>query len=1357
MPEPDTSNRSVPWLLALVLAVLGIKYIPAPSADTAREPRAAEARPGDSHGSEAEGGGKGGLREVLPAAEEGEREYLIATLPDPFDSSSGYWFDTGVDTIQRAAETQFYGLDRYYYPWKQKSKDKESAPARLTGDGVPQGPAAAEREPAYRREPGVLVFRRPRQDGVPHLVVFLVGETATKGIHQGAFRVALNEVQKGAPGQPIRILGPFFSGSAHSLHEGVGAWKKSLAETLAGRCVAAGGSLGPVGAPFLAACALGRVPAPAFRIITGSARTIDGRSFTDHFPGRDVEFATTVHSESIFRKVLVDFTVAIAGVGVDPSKVAILLEVNTAIGKEYNKRFEAEPFRAKPERGPLVLPFPLHVSDIRAAYNQNATGTEPPLPSLPSFAARLRIPVNEGPGPVDTEPSVTPGMTAATTERILAQMLAVLSRERIKWVVILATDLKDKIFLATLIRQELPDVGLTVTGGDILLSHPDHRYYFQGALIASTYPLYPKNQHWSFPGQGRVRRLILPGESACGVYNAAVALLARPDCLQRDLEYLLEYGPPFTATPPVKDDQPGWAPPVWLTALGADGPHPLHYAVPRRSECRPDEEQWYDEGEAFLYRANVPYRAGKPNELPADAKFKAQYPGFWVWPFILFLVVCIAAFFWKTRRFFKPPGAAGRFRALEIVWPLWVGRPHEPGPYPYVLVCAAALATVCAYVLRYVVGPPVVLSFSHSDVLEAPEFSDYVMPGLALLVTLWLLWISVITLGAWCRSASALGRLAAAILLLISGVLLWRSPAEGSAFRVPLSLVPALLAGGLLAGPLLALAAGAPVSRARAVWAFWCVWAVILAVPPWLAGLCLVKSAFTLNFWLAASLLLVLVTTAVWSVVLDVGQRFPLRAAGVVVWLAVLCLGRSVLAAPGNFPFWDPVPDALLLVERASNLGSGVSPVLPLVWLALAFYSLAYWQLKRWEQLPAVAQGSPFPVHASDSRLTDLAAQRRRIHDLLLQPAARILGERRRTALAVLAVLLFVFCRVYSKFCRAEGPVHDCLYLLALAAFVLFLAFVFGQAKYLWDEISKLLDGITGLPMLTAFDRIPSTVTGMFGPYLSSPGPDRRARRGVRAQQLRALAELYPEVRVALYDLLWSRGGKDLDALDKALRYQPKRLACEDVNMKELEEWTPSGGAGGGDDPLVSPARAVLGVLQWLWPDRTVEEAYGAAPKEGSSLDKVSEPPPGPASSDVPLPKWLRMAEDFVALEITADLSRLFVQLRNLSRSLTWAPLLAVLALVSYPFHPQRLLLLVAGVMILILLGGAVKVLLQIERNALVSRIRGGTAHQVDWSWGLAGRLALHLVPLLGLLAAASMDSSNLLHIWLDPIYQVLR
>jgi hypothetical protein len=525
----------------------------------------------------------------------------------------------------------------------------------------------------------------------------------------------------------------------------------------------------------------------------------------------------------------------------------------------------------------------------------------------------------------------------------------------------------------------------------------------------------------------------------------------------------------------------------------------------------------------------------------------------------------------------------------------------------------------------------------------------------------------------------------------------------------------------------------------------------------WLSGLCLIASGLKAFPVLLLSMVLFLSAAAL--VPVAGGSRFPARAGALLLWLAVVCLARSLQGVP-DFA-WPLRPHALLFVDRASNLVSGVSPILPIVGLALAFYCLAFPQLVRWNLLRSFPADSPFPQDTgADPQLRQLAEQHGKIYELLRHPGRRILGTHARASFAVLVVLLFVFCRVYSKMIPSvEGLPHDCLFLLALAGFTLFLAYVFGQAKYFWDELHKLIQGIALLPMLKSFDRIPGSVTDMFGPYLSSPGPDRTARRQPRARQLQALAARYPEVRASLEKEFQQDGGLP-DRLDTTLAYDSAKGKFVGLNVAALAAWTPSAPAGD-EDPLPAAAQTCLRVVQRFWPRRTVEESCRTPPQGSDAPDgkptagQTTTPPGGTVEGE--LQDWLRTAEDFVALEITADLSRFFVQLRNLFRSLTWAPLLAVLALVSYPFLPQRFMLLVAAVVILILVGGAIRVFLQVERDEVISRILKGTPQKIDWSWRFASSLAIYVIPLLGLLAAASANSSDLLHTLLDPISQVLK
>src|SRR5262249_41758250 len=147
-----------------------------------------------------------------------QTEFLIATVPDPVDSGYGYLFDQVVDAIQRAVEKKDgYILDRCWLPW---DVDRKAKPK-------PGDPPSKLRE----KNPGVLLFRhgrdKARKVNDPSLcVVFLVGETPMGGIHKQALYSALKLIAEvGHPeSAPVRIVGPYFSGSQTSLQFVIGDW-----------------------------------------------------------------------------------------------------------------------------------------------------------------------------------------------------------------------------------------------------------------------------------------------------------------------------------------------------------------------------------------------------------------------------------------------------------------------------------------------------------------------------------------------------------------------------------------------------------------------------------------------------------------------------------------------------------------------------------------------------------------------------------------------------------------------------------------------------------------------------------------------------------------------------------------------------------------------------------------------------------------------------------------------------------------------------------------------------------------------------------------------------------------------------
>jgi len=379
----------------------------------------------------------------------------------------------------------------------------------------------------------------------------------------------------------------------------------------------------------------------------------------------------------------------------------------------------------------------------------------------------------------------------------------------------------------------------------------------------------------------------------------------------------------------------------------------------------------------------------------------------------------------------------------------------------------------------------------------------------------------------------------------------------------------------------------------------------------------------------------------------------------------------------------------------------------------------------------------------------------------------------------------------------AEGFGYDFTFLAAFGVFAALLVGVLLYTRLLWRQLHALLRHIVLLPMVSAFNRLPGSVTVLFGPFLSSLRPSRQAIRTLRRQQLSAVAARYADCQKELEAEL--REGSLVKELESALgvamrealrRERSGQFYASDYAHLLVPDWTwvltlASGlvwddvAANSGVKPdrwwdltLAGAARTCLSTLEHVWAARSVGDAAAEKPREDKKEEKPDDEKGGTATgaSSAPVsaaalavhPKqsvreWIQAAEDFVAIEIVNYVSQYFVQLRNLVTFLTVGALLLLLAVVSYPFQPQRLILLIMGALILVLAGGAFGIFLQIEKDELTSRVLKTTPNRLSFHPTFLASVATYVLPLLGVLALASSDLSDLMHTLLDPLYKLIK
>jgi hypothetical protein len=457
------------------------------------------------------------------------RKVLIVTVPDPVDSSFGEGFDATLSAVGAALAAAGYASGEYSLPWL----DQANAPTdKRSGE--------SDDAPSSRCVPGILVFRRgassigdKRSDVV---LVLLVGETPAWGVHVNALGQALTFAKKSGATDRVPILGPAFSGSAASLRAALDEWAKAQ-DPRDG-------------------------PPPVFQIVSGGATA---PAIADELRGPGIQFSATVVPDNVQTCAMYRFLAKRLGIAMNG--VALFVESNTAFG-DFFKRFQCPPepdVPGPPLRPRIIVPFPLHIAELRAAEEKQrkaSDGKSQVLAAAPLGGDSLDLRIDQGRQSMDNLPAFAPDLTAPGTQLELTEILGTLCRQQIRAVGLLASDVRDVAVLGEEALRRCPGLTLFTLGPDRILHHQRYRD-LDGLLVASSYPLHASAASWSYPFRGREILQTFPSEGSEGVYNATLLLLDEPS-------KVVDYGPP-----PGVDKCEAIRPPVWISSVGRDGFWPI--------------------------------------------------------------------------------------------------------------------------------------------------------------------------------------------------------------------------------------------------------------------------------------------------------------------------------------------------------------------------------------------------------------------------------------------------------------------------------------------------------------------------------------------------------------------------------------------------------------------------------------------------------------------------------------------------------------------------------------------------------------------------------------------------------------
>ncbi|MFN0083812.1 MAG: hypothetical protein ACKVX9_00350 [Blastocatellia bacterium] len=1205
-------------------------------------------------------------------------EFMVVTLPDPKESRLSYLFDRNLEAVQRAIEAAGYVFDRYDFPWQEKVNG---------GD-----------KPAVR-QPGVILYRStslnivtrcpsgdPREQMIEKvttpsgrlLVLFVIGETPTAGMDKPALKNAFDQItllsrwqkkgqtdfkilpclpfpehdrcqspiamkcgdpnQKTETSREIRVMGPTFSGSQDSFELAVQSWLDASFE-LKDR--------------------------PIVTVISGSATSINPCRFCSRIttPGQP-RFHSTVplsqQSIEAFKKYLLRLDHS-----ADKGKIAILKEANTTYGqasvrpgqrtsslkKEENEfpqldpdtleslvrgmvRLERastpcpDPVPTKSEESWLIeIPFPLHISQLRVASERAKSNRQGSTPDLRNIRRPLLpLLLDEGNETNDVVPLFSK-LQPASLEVEFSRVLDEINRERVQYIGIISTDVKDSIFLVAEIRKHCPNAMVFLFFADMIYFRPEVNVDLQGTVVITPYPLFGPNQFWSYPFSGNDTRFQFPTHITQGVYNATLALLGLSD-------HMLEYGEPFEQSEGAQSRIPS----LWVTVIGRYGFMPVKLLP------------YFNDN----YVMPLAKKAGQPQNaiLNLGGGLNSKTSTTVILLLIaLGLVIPVATLAQLVKA--RNPEFIERFPPTRQLSRSWFGEMFgDPVFIDYKLKKRCYLLFCCACLLG--------VYLSLMWVFLLPNWVHWKLPNL--------------------RGDGEKPFFVVKILIgivmsfsLVSAVWLWGSVAD---WLYLLARKQTRVAINLLRGLMGREPLGIPEIRDHRVH--------------------------------TVSMVAVL--------------------ASVIVLIAIIIVGYKL--ADNR----DPSTHIFFFV-RATDLNSGVSPLLPILLLGAtaflcAFCSLRRWNLierihlpKHWElklredDLPETYSFLGFePPPASGagdsppSSFIGFREMERRVRDSLSCFSFNLPAW---PLLCLMVMIPYIYVMGYRFTPTLEGVGFDLLFRVIFAVVMIAMTMAFLRFVASWIEMRRLLRRLSFHPLLSGFlgrdsvkfDSLPRI-------SLTSPAPN--------------YTSLILSAQHAI-QLCRTPGAENTPAMITAVRKIEENLHLL-LEAKSRNDWQTVA-------RLRSEMQARFSALSQQI-TRKLESGW-------SLVETAAAPPPSP--------EWAKLAEVFLAGRILAFLHYVLAHLQNLVIFVNAGMLLLLVTVTSYPFQPRDLLLLFGWLLILSVVAATIFIFVQMDRDKALSTFSGGVPGQLTWSRDFIMRIAIHgVLPILALLSVQFPEVLQQILSWLS-------
>ena len=223
---------------------------------------------------------------------------------------------------------------------------------------------------------------------------------------------------------------------------------------------------------------------------------------------------------------------------------------------------------------PVRLSYPRDISALRNAYQKESIFASSTTGSSEHSAHTILQEggeqVEDGGNPSDTIQAYSRHLTPFAQEAQLYGLVSYLRAHHTRYLLLRCTNPLDFLFLTRFFHRAYPEGRIVTVGADLLFRREIDTTEFRGVFALSSYPLVPRNQHWSILSE---QPRTLPGHAHRafeastieGTYIAARYLFVRD---VKDALPGFDPSYPTSISLPLMDSLPEYADPFWMHSPG---------------------------------------------------------------------------------------------------------------------------------------------------------------------------------------------------------------------------------------------------------------------------------------------------------------------------------------------------------------------------------------------------------------------------------------------------------------------------------------------------------------------------------------------------------------------------------------------------------------------------------------------------------------------------------------------------------------------------------------------------------------------------------------------------------------------